>query len=78
MDVLLVCLPRGKRVSHSIRLYWEKNNYFININNDRIRIQVGANPFLLLWCIEIKSKEKNKTKQKKQRTCLNQRTSKSI
>ena len=32
----------------------------ININNDRIRIQLGANPFLLLWCIEIKNKEKNK------------------
>ena len=29
-------------------------------NNDRIKIQLGANPFLLLRCIEIKSKEKNK------------------
>ena len=25
-----------------------------------MRIHLGANPFLLLWCIEIKNKEKNK------------------
>ena len=28
------------------------------LNNDKIRIQLGANPFLLLSCIEIKNKEK--------------------
>ena len=32
------------------------------ISNDRIRIQLGVNPFLLLWCIEIKQTHKNKTK----------------
>ena len=33
------------------------------ISNDRIRIQLGVNPFLLLWCIGIKkNKNKNKTK----------------
>ena len=29
-------------------------------NIDRVKIRFGANPFLLLWCIEIKNKEKNK------------------
>ena len=44
----------------------------ININNGRIRIQLGAKSFLLLWCVEIKSKEKETE------AGLNQRTSKSI
>ena len=35
------------------------------ISNDRIRIQLGVNPFLLLWCIEIKkTKQKQNKKQK--------------
>ena len=44
----------------------------ININNGRIRIQLGAKSFLLLWCVEIKNKEKETE------AGLNQRTSKSI
>ena len=69
MDALLVCLPRGRRVGHSVRYYWVLNSYLIKINNDRIRIQLGANPFLLLWCIEMKKKTKKneKKKQKKQK-----------
>ena len=27
------------------------------MNKDRIRIQLEANQFMLLWCIEIKNKE---------------------
>ena len=42
----------------------------ININNNRIGIQLGANPYLLLWCIEFKNKEK--------KACLKQRTIKFI
>ena len=33
-------------------------NLVININNNRIGIQLGINPFLSLWCIEFKNKEK--------------------
>ena len=44
----------------------------ININNGRIRIQLAAKSFLLLWCVEIKNKEKETE------AGLNQRTSKPI
>ena len=29
------------------------------MKNDRIKIWLGANPFLLLWCNEIKNKGEN-------------------
>ena len=41
MDVLLVCLSSFERV-----LVGQKQ--LIKINNDKIRIELGANPFLLL------------------------------
>ena len=50
---------REEGQSFSEALLWQKQ--LININNKRIRIQLGANPFLLLYCIEIKNKEKNRS-----------------
>ena len=39
-----------------------QNNQMIIVNNDRIRIQLGANPFLLVGVLKLKMKNKKEKK----------------